>query len=177
MNIIIHFFKTILGVFMVSHRSDRTQKISLEIWTKPSNKNHFIYFISSLFNINLIEIHACIKKLLHKKNALKYTVKHKFSSMAISSWDKEVLDNFFKSIASNSSHILFGKPFSFWGKSYISISCHFLWCGSNRGVSIYYIDLPKVSVNHICHKNYFWSSGTKTSRPSTFVCGSDDFLT
>lgn len=34
--------------------------------------------------------------------------------MAISSWDKEVLDNFFKSIASNSSHILFGKPFSFW---------------------------------------------------------------
>lgn len=85
----------------------------------------YIYKFS--FYINLIEIHACIKKLLHKKKALKHTVKHKFSSMAISSWDKEVLDNFFKSIASNSSHILFGKPFSFWENP--TFQFHAIFCG------------------------------------------------
>lgn len=61
------------------------------------------------------------------KKALKYTVKHKFSSMAISSWDKEVLDNFFKSIASNSPHILFGKPFSFWENP--TFQFHAIFCG------------------------------------------------
>lgn len=61
------------------------------------------------------------------KKALKYTVKHKFSFMAISPWDKEVLDNFFKSIASNSSHILFGKPFSFWENP--TFQFHAIFCG------------------------------------------------
>lgn len=111
-----------------------------------------IIFINSFF-LPLIMIHACIKYYSIKKINLKIYSKTLIFLPGQLFMRQRSPSLLFQINSVRQFTHPFWKTLQLQNKFYISISVDFLWCGSNRRrVSIYYIDLPEISANHICHK-------------------------